>query len=85
MAIRETAIAKLQQLPEPLLEVVNDFIDFVIYRHQTPTAAVDSGETVEAWSRWFKAVDCLEVTPAATEPNYQEILFSKYRQQGLEL
>ncbi|MCC5654089.1 DUF2281 domain-containing protein [Nostoc sp. XA013] len=31
MTIRETAIAKLQQLSEPLLQEVTDFIDFVIH------------------------------------------------------
>ena len=32
MTIREIAIAKLQQLSEPLLQEVTDFIDFVIHK-----------------------------------------------------
>lgn len=38
MTIRETAIAKLQQLSEPLLQEVTDFIDFVIHKHQVKIA-----------------------------------------------
>ena len=34
MTIRETTIAKLQQLSEPLLQEITDFVDFVIYKHQ---------------------------------------------------
>lgn len=40
MTIRETTIAKLQQLSEPLLQEITDFIDFVIYKHQTQIADV---------------------------------------------
>jgi len=32
--LRETAIAKLQQLTEPLLQEVSDFIDFIIDKYQ---------------------------------------------------
>ena len=38
MTIRQTTIAKLQQLPEPLLLEVNNFIDLVIHKHQSETA-----------------------------------------------
>ncbi|MFP4101033.1 DUF2281 domain-containing protein [Coleofasciculus sp.] len=38
MTIRETTIAKLQQLPEPLLHQVSDFIDFLRYKQQHSTA-----------------------------------------------
>lgn len=31
--MRETTIAKLHQLPEPLLQEVNDFIDFLLVKH----------------------------------------------------
>lgn len=30
MSIHEEAIAKIQQLPEPLVVEINDFIDFLI-------------------------------------------------------
>jgi hypothetical protein len=37
MNIRDTAITKLQTLPEPLLQEINDFIDFIVHRHQPIT------------------------------------------------
>lgn len=40
MTIRETTIAKLQQLPESLLPEVNDFIDFVAHKHQSRTGTL---------------------------------------------
>ena len=58
MAIRDITIAKLQQLSEPLLQEVNDFIDFAIHKHQAEITASQTDETlVEAWSRWFEAVN----------------------------
>jgi hypothetical protein len=42
MAIRETTIAKLQQLAEPLLQEITDFIDFVIHKHQTQIAGIQT-------------------------------------------
>jgi hypothetical protein len=35
MTIRETAISKLHQLPESLLQEVTDFIDFIAHKHQS--------------------------------------------------
>ncbi len=32
METRDATVAKLQELPEPLLEQVNDFIDFLVDR-----------------------------------------------------
>ncbi len=53
MTIRETTIAKLQQLSEPLLQEVTDFIDFVIHKHQVKNADCQPDETLlEAWSQW---------------------------------
>jgi hypothetical protein len=86
MTIRDAAIAKLQKISEPLLQEVNDFIDFVIHKHQTEMPDNQLDELlVEKWSRWFNAVDELEVTPSESESTYPELLLSKYRQQGLEL
>lgn len=86
MTIRETAIAKLQQLSEPLLQEVTDFIDFVIHKHQVKIADTQPDEPlVEKWSQWFEAVDSLEVSPPEPASNYQQLLLNKYRQQGLEL
>ena len=33
MTIYENTIAKIQQLPEPLLQEVSDFIDFLLVKH----------------------------------------------------
>lgn len=86
MTIRETAIAKLQQLSEPLLQEVTNFIDFVIHKHQVKIADSHSDATlVEAWSRWFESVAHLDITPPEPTSNYQQILLNKYRQQGLDL
>ncbi len=86
MTIRNTTIAKLQQLPESLLREVDDFIDFVIHKHQAEITDSQPDETlVDAWSKWFEAVDHLDVTPPEPASNYQQLLLNKYRQQGLEL
>lgn len=86
MSIRNITIAKLQQLSEPLLQEVNDFIDFVIHKHQAEITDSQSDETlVESWSRWFEVADRLDVTPHESASNYQQLLLNKYRQQGLEL
>jgi hypothetical protein len=86
MTIRETTIAKLQQLPESLLQKVSDFIDLLADR-QVQGTAIDNpdDQPSEAWTRWFEAVDRLEITPAESVNDYQKLLLSKYRQQGLEL
>lgn len=86
MTIRETAIAKLQQLPEPLLQEINDFIDFIIHKHQPEI--VDSGPEADlskAWSQWSEAVDGMETAPTKPTSEYQQLLLNKYRQQGLDL
>lgn len=86
MTIRETAIAKLQQLPESLLQEVSDFIDLLTDGQQHSTAINHrEGERAEAWARWFESVDRLEVTPTESLSDYQKFLLTKYRQQGLEL
>jgi hypothetical protein len=86
MTIREAAIAKLQQLPESLLQQVSDFIDHLADR-QVQSAAIDNpdAQPSKAWVQWFEAVDHLEITPTESVNNYQQLLLSKYRQQGLEL
>jgi len=86
MTIREIAIAKLQQLPDSLLQQVNDFMDFLMYRRRHRAVTDDyQDEFTQAWTRWFESVDYLEVTSVDSVSNYQQHLLSKYRQQGLEL
>lgn len=61
VTIREIAIAKLQQLPESLVQEIIDFIDFIT-RNRQAKAAIDSleGDRSGGWSRWFEATDSLE-------------------------
>jgi Protein of unknown function (DUF2281) len=86
MTIRETAISKLHQLPESLVQEVTDFIDFIAHKHQSQIIESHPESTLEeTWSQWFRAVDALEVTPSDPNSTYPELLLSKYRQQGLDL
>ena len=86
MTLRETAITKLHQLPEPLVQEVNDFIDFIAQKHQSQLLDSHPQATLEEkWSQWFRSVDALEVTPPQAAITYSELLLSKYRQQGLDL
>jgi len=72
MNIRETTVSKLQQLPEPLLQAVSDFIDFILLNYQAhdknggqegqdTTHLVhldDEASTIgERWEKWFAEVD----------------------------
>ena len=41
MTVHEATIAKIQQLPEPLAEEVNDFIDFLLIKQDS-----------ERWQLW---------------------------------
>jgi hypothetical protein len=84
MTIRETAIAKLTQLPEPLLQQVNDFIDRLM-PHSEPGNGKPEDVTAETWAHWFEDSDQLEAMPPEPTSDYQQLLLSKYRQQGLEL
>ncbi|MBC6418424.1 MAG: DUF2281 domain-containing protein [Prochloron sp. SP5CPC1] len=86
MTIRTTTTAKLQQLPESLLQEVDDFIDFLAHKHQSRIADGKSPRNVvDTWAKWFESVDCDNQTPAEPTSEYQQLLLNKYRQQGLEL
>jgi hypothetical protein len=90
VTIRETAIAKIQQLPDSMVQQIIDFMDFITRNHQAITA-IDSlvGDRSGVWARWFEAADGLEISPentlTAPTTEYQQHLLSKYRQQGLDL
>lgn len=84
MTIRETTIAKLQQLPEPLLQQVNDFIDQLIHQPE-PVNGKPESFIAQAWAQWFEAGDQLEIISNESSSNYSQLLLTKYRQQGLEL
>lgn len=86
MTIRDAIITKLNNLPEALLQQVNDFIDLVALRDQSRLMSGSSQEEFgHVWERWFEVTNQLDVTPARTTREYQELLLEKYRQQGLDL
>lgn len=86
MTIREVTVAKLSQLPEPLLKEVNNFIDFMVMKHQLELKNSDEPVSIsDRWLRWFEAVDRLEISPIEPVNEYEQGLLRKYRQQGLEL
>ena len=90
MSIRETAIAKIQQLPDSLVQEIIDFIDSITPNHQAQIANNSlEGDRAEAWKQWFQVTDRLEIapktTPTAPTSEYQQHLLSKYQQQGLDL
>lgn len=86
MTIRETAIAKIQQLPDSLVQEIINFIDSITHNHQAETAAQSlEGDFSDAWARWFEVTDGLETVPPESTSEYQQRLLSKYRQQGLDL
>ena len=84
MTIRETTIAKLTQLPEPLLHQVNNFIDRLM-SYPEPGSSKPEDAIAETWVHWFEVGDRLETMSPEPTSDYQQLLLSKYRQQGLEL
>jgi hypothetical protein len=86
MNVREITISKLDQLPDSLVEEVNQFIDFVIYKNQLGINEQKLEPTLaEKWLKWFEDVEKLNVNPTQTTKTYSESLIDKYRQQGLDL
>ncbi|WP_445248280.1 hypothetical protein [Microcoleus sp. OTE_8_concoct_300] len=76
----------LQPLPESFLPEVNDFLNFVMHKHQNRIAEPKLPDDIaKAWAKWFEEVDRLEVMTNKPESEYQQILLNKYWQQGLEL
>ena len=77
MTIRETAIAKLQQLPESLVQEISDFIDFITRNHQAKTVSPSlEGDRSEAWvlqkpgflQRWWAIALLPGRTPVSQTP-----------------
>jgi hypothetical protein len=86
MTIRQTTIAKLQQLPDSLLQEVDDFIDFITRKHQSKiTNVAPQNNTDVVWERWFESVDRIEIETTEPVSEYQKLILDKYRQQGLNL
>ena len=86
MNTRETLINKLQQLPDPLLSRVDEFLNCLISQQQNQAVNVQFEDTLTArWKRWFESVDQLSISTHEPQTDYQQSLLEKYRQQGLEL
>ncbi|NJL48849.1 MAG: DUF2281 domain-containing protein [Leptolyngbyaceae cyanobacterium SM2_5_2] len=84
MELREAAIAKIQHLPESLLQEISDFIDFVAAKHSVAAELKASPDLAERWSAWLQDVDALDAIPSKPTGDYPQHLIEKYRQQGLE-
>ncbi len=52
MTIHEETIAKIRQLPEPLVQQVNDFIEFLLMRNDSKRAAL--------WMQFNEALEIAE-------------------------
>lgn len=83
MNSRDAAIAKLQQLSPTDLQVVNELLDTLIAQQQSQE--MKEQPLSEKWVAWFAEVNRLEVSPHSSQGDYQQHLYNKYRQQGLEL
>jgi hypothetical protein len=51
ITMNEVTMAKIQQLPEPLAQEVNDFIDFLLMKHDRTR-----------WQLWTHFTEAVEVT-----------------------
>ena len=51
MTVHDVTIAKIRQLPEPLAQEVNDFVDFLLMRSDS-----------SRWQLWTQFTEALEVT-----------------------
>ena len=75
MTIREMTAVKLFQLPDEILKEVDNFIDFMIMRHQLEVKASNfSADNTPKWQEWFDEVDRLELIPHEPVNGYQETL-----------
>ncbi|WP_293348620.1 MULTISPECIES: hypothetical protein [unclassified Microcoleus] len=68
----------LQQLPESFLPEVNDFIDFVMHKHQNRIAEPKLPDDIaKAWAKRFEEVDRLKLMTNQPESEYQQFLLNK--------
>ncbi|MBD2359767.1 hypothetical protein H6G36_00895 [Anabaena minutissima FACHB-250] len=73
MNTREAVVNKLQQLPDPLLARVDEFLDFLIAQQQEQAVNVQSEDTLtDRWKRWFEGVDKLSVSNHQPQNEYQQ-------------
>lgn len=50
MSVYNTTITKIQQLPAPLVEQVNDFVEFLLMKHDS-----------SRWQLWTQFAEAIEI------------------------
>jgi hypothetical protein len=64
MSVHEETIAKIRQLPEPLVQEVNDFVEFLLMRRDSTRAAL--------WAQFTEAMELSESDFSDYLPNLEE-------------
>lgn len=64
MTVHEETIAKIRQLPEPLVQQVNDFIEFLLIKSDSNRAAL--------WTQFNEALEIAESDFADYLPNLED-------------
>lgn len=64
MTLHDQTIAKIQQMPESLVQEVNDFIDFLLWKH--------SGKQWELWLESTQSVEMVESDFSEYLPNLED-------------
>jgi hypothetical protein len=64
MTVHEEAIAKIRQLPEPLVQQVNDYIEFLLMRNDSKRAAL--------WMQFNEALEIAESDFTDYLPNLED-------------
>lgn len=64
MTVHEETIAKIRQLPEPLVQQVNDFIEFLLIKSDNNRAAL--------WMQFKEALEIAESDFADYLPNLED-------------
>ncbi len=64
MTVHEETIAKIRQLPEPLVQQVNDYIEFLLMRNDSKRAAL--------WMQFSEAMELAESDFTDYLPNLED-------------
>jgi hypothetical protein len=64
MAVQEETIAKIHKLPKPLVQQVNDFIEFLLMRSDSKRTAL--------WMQFNEALEIAESDFADSLPNLED-------------
>lgn len=64
MTVHEETIAKIRQLPEPLVQQVNDFVEFLLMRKDSKRAAL--------WMQFTEAMELAESDFSDYLPNLED-------------